>query len=124
MCEVWLVGGVGVGVGGWGVVVRPSSPRPPRRQHQGSMPGPVSGKTARWLQQRGATAGGEEDHVRRRGGSDGNSCVCEDRQQVSRSTGGLSGGLVGDMKHGLELGGCALRLPPRGENLSRGNPGV
>ena len=115
MCQVWLVGGVGVG---WGVVVRPSSPRPPRRQHQGSMPGPVSGKTARRLQQRGVTAGGREDRVRRRGGSDGNSCVCEDRQQVSRSTGGLSGGLVGGMKHGLELGDCELRLPPRGGNLS------
>ncbi len=36
------------------------------------------------------------------------------------STGGLSGGLVGGMKHGLELGDCALRLPPMEENLLRG----
>ena len=121
---MWLVGGVGGGLGGGGMVVRPSSPRPPRRRHRGSMPAPVSGKTARGLQQRGAAAGGEEDRVRRRGGSDGDSCVCEDRWQVSNSTGGLSGELVGGMKHGLELGGCVLRLPPRGENLSRGNPGV
>ena len=36
------------------------------------------------------------------------------------TTGGLSGGLVGDMKHGLELGGCALRLPgPPGGKTSR-----
>ena len=76
--DVWLVGGV-EGGGVRGVVVRPSSPRPPRRQHRGSMPDPVSSKTARRLQQRGATAGGEEDRVRRRGGSDGGSCVCEDR---------------------------------------------
>ena len=50
VCEVWLVGGLGGGWGeGGGGVVRPSSPRPPRRQHQGSMPGPVSGKTARTI---------------------------------------------------------------------------
>ncbi len=77
--DVCLVGGVG----GWGlgvVGVRPSSPRPTRLQHRGIMSGPVSGKTARWLQQRGATvsAGGEEDRVRRLSGSDGDSCVCED----------------------------------------------
>jgi hypothetical protein len=51
-----------------------------------------------------------------RGGSDG-------RRHVSSSTGGLSGRLVGDMKHGFGLGGCALRPPSRGGNLSRGNPG-
>ncbi len=39
---------------------------------------------------------------------------------MSSSTGGLSSGLVGGMKHGLELGDCALRLPLREENLSRG----
>jgi hypothetical protein len=87
------------------------------------MPGPVSGKTAKWLQQRGATAGGEVHRVRRCSGSDGDSCVCEDREQVSSSTGGLSGGLVGGMKHGFELGDDALLLPPREENLSRGNSG-
>jgi hypothetical protein len=78
--DVWLVGKVGLG-GLGGTVVRPNRPRPPRRQHQGSMPGPASGKTARRLQQRGNTAGGEEDRVRRRRSlsSDGDSCVCEDR---------------------------------------------
>jgi hypothetical protein len=38
-CVVSKIGG-GVGVGM--VVVQPSSPRPPRKQHRGSMPGPVS----------------------------------------------------------------------------------
>ncbi len=38
---------------------------------------------------------------------------------MSSSTGGLLGGLVGGMKHGLELGECALRLPPRGKPLVR-----
>ncbi len=106
--------------GGVVVVMQPSRPRPPLRQHRGSMPGPASGKTARRLQQRGYTACGEEDRVRRRSGSDSDSCVCEDGPQVSSSTGGLSGGLVGGMKYGLELGDCALGLPPREENLSRG----
>jgi hypothetical protein len=62
--DVWLVGRV-VGWGVGGVVVLPSSPRPPLRQHRGSLPGPVSGKTARRLQQHGdAGGGGEEDRVR------------------------------------------------------------
>ena len=104
------------------MVVRPDSPRPLRRQHRGGTPVLVPGEASRRLQQRGDTAGGGEDRVCRRGSSDGDSCVREGRQQVSSSTGGLSGGLVGGMKHGLELGDCALRLPPREENLSRGKP--
>jgi hypothetical protein len=73
----------------------------------------VPGEASRQLQPRGDTAGD----------TDGDSCVREDRQQVSSSTGKLSGGLVGGMKHGLELGECVLRLPPREANLSRGSPG-
>ncbi len=59
-----------------------------------------------------------------RGSSNSNSCVREDRQQVSSFTDGLLGGLVGGMKHGLELGECVLLLFPREANLSRGSPGV
>jgi hypothetical protein len=77
----------------------------------------MPGEASRWLQPRGDTAGGGEDRVRRRGSTDGYSCVREDRQQVSSSAGGQSGGLVGGMKHGLELGECVLLLPPREANL-------
>jgi hypothetical protein len=54
----------------------------------------------------------------RRGSSDGSSCVREDGWQVSSSTGGVLGGLVGGVKYDLELGDCALQLPPREENLA------
>ena len=67
------------------------------------------------IQHCGDTAGGGEDRACRRSSSDGDSCVREGRQEISSSTDGLSGRLVGGMKHGLELGDCALRLPPRGE---------
>jgi hypothetical protein len=106
------------------VVVRPDGPRPLRRQHRGGTQVLMPGEASRRLQQRGNTSGGGEDRVCRRGSSDGDSCVREGRRQVSSSTSGLSGGLVGGMNHGLELGECAPRLPPREENLSRGNPGV
>jgi hypothetical protein len=104
----------------------PDGPRPLLRQHRGGVPILVSDEASRWLQQRCATAGGGEDHwqVCCRGSSDGESCVREDRRQLSSSIGDLSGGLVSGMKHGLELGDCALRLPQREENLLRGNHGV
>jgi hypothetical protein len=80
------------GRGGEGGVVRPGSPRPLRRQHRGGTPVLVPGEASQLLQQRGNTAGGGEDRVCRRGSSDGDSCVREDGQQVSSSTGRLSGG--------------------------------
>jgi hypothetical protein len=50
----------------------------------------------------------------RRCSSDGSSCVCDDdRRQVSSSTCGLSCWLVSGMTYDLELGDCALLLPPR-----------
>ncbi len=112
-------------MGAWGRgVVQPDGPRPLRRQHRGGTPVLVPGEASRRLQQRGDTAGGGEDRVCRRGSTNGDSCVREDRQQVSSSNGGLSDGLVDGMKHGLDLGECSLRLPAREEHLSRGNPGV
>jgi hypothetical protein len=54
----------------------------------------VPSETARWLQQGGAAGGGLEDRMCRRGSSNSSSCIRDDRQQVSGSTGGLSGGLV------------------------------
>ena len=50
-----------------------------------------------------------------RGSSDGVSCARGGGLQASSSAGGLSDRLVGDMTYGLELGGCALRPPPREE---------
>ena len=50
-----------------------------------------------------------------RGSSDGVSCTRGGGLLASSSAGGLSDRLVGDMTYGLELGGCALRPPPREE---------
>ena len=110
----------GGGGGGGGV----DSPRPPRRQHRGGTSGLVSSETAGRLQQRDDAAGGDEDLTLHHGGTDGVSCARDDGQLVSSSTSGLSDKLVGDMKHGLGSGGCALRPPPREKNFSRRNPGV
>ena len=116
----------GGGVVGWGgVVVRSDGPRPPRRRHRGGTPVLVSSETSGRLQQRGDAAGGGEDRTLHRGGSNGVSCTRgDDRWQVSSSAGGRSDRLVGGMTHGLGLGGCALRPPPREQNLSRRDPGV
>ncbi len=93
------------GWGPWGLVGLPDGPRPLLQQHQGGMPILVSDEASRWLQQRCATAGGGEDHwqVCCRGSSDGESCVREDRRQVSSSIGDLSGGLVGGIEAWLRI---------------------
>jgi hypothetical protein len=100
---VWAVWG-GVGLVGWGwggvgwgggVVVQSDGPRPPRRRHRGGTPVVVSSETPERLQQRDDAAGGREGRALHRGGSDGDSCVRCDRQQVSLSAGGLSNRLVG-----------------------------
>jgi hypothetical protein len=120
--RVWCVGVVSK-AGGWGVGrvgCAAQYPRPLRRQRRGGTPVLVPREASRWLQPSGDTAGGGEDRLCRRGSTDGDSCVSEDRPQVSSSTGGQSGGLVGGMTHGLELGECVLRLPPRdGKPLAR-----
>ncbi len=95
-----------------GLVVRPDGPRPLRRQQRGGMPILVSDEASRWLQQCGATAGASL--VAERivsavvAAPDGESCAREDIRQVSSSTGGLSGGLVGGMKQ-LEARGTKER---------------
>jgi hypothetical protein len=56
---------------------------------EGPTPALVPGEASRWLQPRGDTAGGGEDRLCSRGSTDGDSCVREDRPQMSSSTGGL-----------------------------------
>jgi hypothetical protein len=108
------------GAGGGGgdederAVVGSGSPRPPRRQHRGGTPVPTSSEASGRSQQRGCAAGGGEG-MAHRGSSDGVSCTRGGGLQASSSAGGLSDRLVGDMTYGLELGGCALRPPPREE---------
>ncbi len=90
--ECVYVGLVGVGwAGGVGrVVVRSSSPRPPRRQHRGGSPVVASDATPGRLRQRDDTAGGGEGwRARNRGSSDGVTCTRDDRQQVPCSACGL-----------------------------------
>jgi hypothetical protein len=70
-------------------------------------------------QERGCAAGGGEGTAHR-DGFDSVSCARGGGLQASSSASGLSDMLVGDMTYGLELGGCALRPPPREENPSRG----
>ncbi len=109
------------GAGGGGgddderAVVVSDSPRPPRRQHQGGTPVPTSSEASGWSQLRGCAAGGGEGTAHR-GSSDGVSCACGGRLQASSSAGGLSDRLVRDLTYGFELGGCALRPPPREES--------
>ncbi len=93
MSECMACDGVSGAGGGGGdederAVVGSGSPRPPRRQHRGGTPVPTS---------------------------DGVSCARGGGLQASSSAGGLWDRLVGDMTYGLELGGCALRPPPREE---------
>ncbi len=79
--------------------MQPDGPRPLLLQHRGVTPILVPCEASKRLQPRGNTAGGGEDRLCHRGSTDGDSRVREDRQQVSSSTCGLSGGLVGGMKH-------------------------
>jgi hypothetical protein len=93
---------------------------------------PLGGSTEEWgtlvpthsealgrSQQRGCAACGGEGTAHC-DGSDGVSCARGGGLQASSSAGGLSDRSVGDMTYGLELGGCALRSPPREEKPSRG----
>ena len=126
--RVWCVMGSDSPVSGAGgrggdederAVVGSGSPRPPQRQQRGGTPVPTSSEASGRSQQRGCAAGGGEGTAHR-GSSDGVSCTSGGGLQASSSAGGLSDRLVGDMTYGLELGGCALRPPPREEKpLSR-----
>ena len=115
------------GAGGGGgdederAVVGSCSPRPPQWQYRGGTPVPTPSEASGRSQQRGCAAGGGEGTAHR-GGSDGVSCACGGELQASSSAGGLSDRVVDDVTFGLELGGCALRPPPREENPSRGKP--
>ncbi len=115
----------GAGGGGGGederAVVGSGSPRPPRRQHRGGTPVPTPSEASGRSQQRGCAAGGGEGTAHR-DGSNGVSFARGGGLQAFSSAGGLSDRSVGDMTYGLELGGCALRPPPREENPSRGKP--
>ena len=126
MSACMVCDGISGAVGGRGdederAVVGSCSPRPPRRQHREGTPVPTSSEASGRSQQRGCAAGGGEG-MAHRGSSDGVSCTRGGGLQASSSAGGLSDRLVGDMTYGLELGGCALRPPPREENPSRGKP--
>ena len=86
---------------------------------KGTVPTPseASGRS----QQRGCAAGGGEGTAHREG-SNSVSFAHGGGLHVSSSAGGLSDSSEGDMTYGSELGGCALRPPPREENPSRGKP--
>ncbi len=114
MSACMVCDGISGAVGGRGdederAVVGSGSPR--RRQHRGGTPVPTFSEASGRSQQRGCAAGGGEG-MAHRGSSDG---VHGGGLQASSSASGLSDRLVGDMTYGLELGGCALRPPPREE---------